>query len=96
MNVASAPDLTVFCSGAVAILEFKKWGSHYGANEKSGGSTSGVTDQGARRRAATPAGKLKVKTGLPLVNILIFNILQFVVFCVFRFFLASTDIHDIQ
>jgi len=42
MNMASAPDLTVFmcgfCSGAVAILEFKKWGSHYGAKEKSGGS----------------------------------------------------------
>jgi len=38
---------------------------------------SGVTYGG---RAAPPV-KLSIKTGPPLVDILIFNILQFVVFC---------------
>ena len=59
---------------------------------------SGVTDVGARGRAAPP-GKLNVKNGPPSVNILIFTILQFVIFLRFSgyfLFTSSVDIHDIQ
>jgi len=59
--------------------------------------SSGVTDVG-QGRAATP-GKLNVKTGPPLADILICSILslfsiflRFSVFC----FLASIDFHDLR
>jgi len=59
---------------------------------------SGVTDGGPG--GEPPPGKLNVKTGPPLVDILIFSILSFVVFCIFRgcfrFFLSTMDIDDIQ
>jgi len=60
---------------------------------------SGVSDRRARRRAATLA-KLNVKTGPPLVDILLFSIIWVVVFLhfsgCFQWFLAAIDIHEIQ
>jgi len=59
---------------------------------------SGVTNRGGE----PPPGKLNVKTGPPLADIVIFDILLFfsrLFFCVFSgcfCFLAGIDIHDIR
>jgi len=64
--------------------------------------TSGVTDGRVGGRAA-PSGKLNVKTGPLLIDILIFRIIlvfsRLLFFAFFRmllFLLASIDIHDIR
>jgi len=46
---------------------------------------SGVTDRGARERAV-PFGKLSVKTGAPLADILVFSILLSFIMLFFSFF----------
>jgi len=74
--------------GELRLLVDPRYASEYIAVS---GVTKGV--DGLSR----PPGKLNVKTGLPLVDILIFSILQVAVFCVFRvFFLSCMDIHDFQ
>jgi len=47
-------------------------------------TVSGVTDGGQGGEPPPPSGKLNIKIGLSLADILIFSILLFVAFCVFR------------
>ena len=62
---------------------------------------SGITDGRAGRRAATP-GKLNVKTGPPLAEILVFSsllVFNRLFFCIFWgvfVFVAGIDTHNIQ